>query len=126
MPKRMTVPFLAVLALAVLPAGAVAAEDCMATASTQMDMNVCAGQAYHAADEALAAEYKRALESLGDDDAPLLRDAQRAWINFRDKACKAQGSRYEGGSIQPMVVSDCLTRLTEQRTEGLRLLSLPE
>ena len=55
--------------------------------------------------------------------AAALRDAQRAWIAFRDRACEVEGMRYEGGSIQPMIVAGCLERLTRARSEDLRLLA---
>lgn len=111
----------AVLALPVVTTVAVAG-DC-SEAVTQADMSECADQSYRAADKALNAEYGKAMAALDETAGTALRDAQRAWIAFRDLACKAEAAQYAGGSIAPMVFSDCLTRLTERRTEDLRLLS---
>ena len=44
-----------------------------------------------------------------------LRDAQRAWITFRDKTCEAEGFAMRGGTAEPIVVGFCLTRVTRER-----------
>jgi uncharacterized protein YecT (DUF1311 family) len=49
-----------------------------------------------------------------------LREAQRAWVTFRDLACEVESLVAEGGSMQPMIYSACLTTLTEERTDALR------
>ena len=98
------------------------AQDC-SDPQTQLAMNECAHLRYLAADEQLNAEYGHARAVIGDSAAGKLREAQRAWIDFRDRACEAEGALYEGGSIRPMVVSECLERLTRRRTDDLRLLS---
>ncbi|HET7409058.1 MAG TPA: lysozyme inhibitor LprI family protein [Paracoccaceae bacterium] len=105
-----------------LAADAASAQDC-SDPQTQIEMNECAHLDYLAADEMLNAEYKRARAALGESGATALRDAQRAWIVFRDKACEVEGAQFAGGSIRPMVVAGCLARLTRRRTEDLRLLS---
>ena len=53
-------------------------------------------------------------------NSEMLRDAQRAWIPFRDKACAAESNLARGGTMQSMLVSSCMERLTRQRTEDLR------
>ena len=50
----------------------------------------------------------------------MLRDAQRAWIPFRDKACAAESNLARGGTMQSMLALNCMERLTRQRTEDLR------
>lgn len=102
--------------------------DCTAP-QTQIDMTMCAGQDYAAADAQLNAAYRKARAAMQSFDANLLPDqrgaaqalleAQRAWITFRDAACKAEGYPYYGGTIQPMIVSECLARLTRRRTDDL-------
>ena len=96
----------------------------------QQGMNMCAYEAYLSADEDLNAFYKIARAELKSIDADLpdnmkggpdaLRDAQRAWITFRDNACKAEGFMVRGGSLEPFIVSSCKERLTRVRTEDLR------
>ena len=109
-------------AFACLLANAAPAQDC-SDPQTQLAMNECAHADYLAADEALNTEYRRARAALDESAGTALRDAQRAWIAFRDKACEVEGAQYDGGSIQPMVVAECLARLTWRRVDDLRLLA---
>lgn len=98
---------------------------------TQQHMNACAQQAWQAADEDLNLTYQLAVamaksvnESLPADAEKTeitLRDAQRAWITYRDKACMVEASPNSGGTIQPLIIFSCMERLTRRRTEDLRL-----
>lgn len=99
--------------------------DC-ANASAQTALNACAAQAYEFADAELNDAYEGALFAAGvvDGDGARglqasLREAQRLWIPFRDAACEAEASIHEGGSMQPMVQSDCLARVTQARSQDL-------
>ena len=59
---------------------------------------------------------------LADDDrgaADRLREAQRAWITFRDKGCEAEGYAMKGGSAEPMVVLGCMRAVTLDRARQL-------
>jgi uncharacterized protein YecT (DUF1311 family) len=49
-----------------------------------------------------------------------LKQAERAWLGYRDIQCKAAGQQYEGGSMRPMIESQCLTALTEHRIADLK------
>ena len=59
-------------------------------------------------------------EFFGAEDA--LRQAQRDWIKFRDGACKAEGFLFRGGTMEPLIIATCLTRLTQRRTSDLQIL----
>jgi len=108
--------------------------DCDAALS-QADMTHCAVQDFQSADADLNAAYKTARDGMRRIDAGLpasergaemaLRDAQRAWISFRDQACKAEGYLMHGGSAEPMVVYGCMARLTQQRATDLAALGEP-
>ncbi|RWF45793.1 MAG: lysozyme inhibitor LprI family protein [Mesorhizobium sp.] len=106
--------------LAVLAAGAVArAQECDRSDDSQQMMNICAGEDYQAADARLNAAYQALI---GSDDAggkQLLQVAQRAWISFRDAECAHNTEASAGGSIHAMEVSQCLTRLTNDRIKQL-------
>lgn len=87
---------------------------------TQLEMNDCAQAEYIRADAQLNAVWdqaKSAMDGLGHGD--VLLDAQRKWLAFRDAACAAEVSPYEGGSIQPLIAYTCLTRLTLARSQDL-------
>lgn len=97
-------------------AQAQSAADCLAPQAQQL-MNACAYKEYEAADAALNEAWASATafaEAIGKQE--VLLEAQRAWLAYRDAACTAQSSPYEGGSIQPLVYATCLRTLTEQRT----------
>jgi hypothetical protein len=79
------------------------------------------------ADTALNATYKALMSQLDASNQARLRDAQRAWVAFRDKECafRAQGS--DAGSIGPTVIAGCVAELTAARTQQLKAqLDCPE
>ena len=100
---------LAAIFLGILTDGAKAA----CPGSNQMELGECASIEAKKADAALNAVYRKL------EKTPELVAAQRSWIAYRDAECKYQYSRYEGGTIAPMIYSNCVTQLTTQRTELL-------
>ena len=98
-----------------------AAVDC-ANASDQATMNQCAGQEFKSTDKELNAMYQQIIGRLKDnpDRKKLLVGAQRAWIGFRDTECKFSASGVEGGSVYPLIYSNCLTTVTKARIEALK------
>lgn len=121
--------FRPILILACLSLPAAAQEVDCSDAVTQMDLNQCAYDDWEAADAALNDAYQEAMALLQDWDANLpedeqggaqaLKEAQRAWITFRDKACEAEGYAMKGGSAEPLLVYGCMRLLTEERTAHL-------
>jgi uncharacterized protein YecT (DUF1311 family) len=101
-------------------------------AQAQIELTFCAERDWNIADAELNDAYKAAQEMLADIDAGLpkdqqgavanLRDAQRAWVTFRDAACAAEGYLWHGGTGEPMVIYLCRARLTQSRVSDLRLL----
>jgi uncharacterized protein YecT (DUF1311 family) len=104
--------------------------ECVDAGTTQVEMTACARENWKVADADLNTAFEKGVallrridEGLPEDEVggeDSLRDAQRAWVTFRDKACEAEGYLFHGGSVEPMIVYDCLARLTRDRTEGLR------
>lgn len=119
-----------VLAIGFLSAPAVAQEVDCATAMAQADLNQCAYQDWEAVDAQLNEVYGEAMSVLKSWDASLpederggaeaLKEAQRAWITFRDKACEAEGYAMKGGSAEPLLVYGCMRVLTEERVNHLQ------
>lgn len=99
---------------------------------TQVELNQCAVQAWEKADAELNRAYQEAMANMKEADsfypddmkgaADALKEAQRAWIPFRDKACVSYGFLAHGGSMEPQLIYDCKTRRTRERTEELREL----
>lgn len=88
----------------------------------QQTMNFCARHRYDVADQTLNQVYRDNMAKLQDaDDRKRLRDAQRAWIVFRDKDCLAQtGPRETSGSIWPLEHFACMEQHTLRRTQDLQ------
>jgi len=101
----------------------------------QSEMNACAQIDFERADAALNAEYRRAIAHArasdrepsgrleGDDrpgDEATLREAQRAWVAFRDAHCRLQGYEARGGSMEMMLYDGCRAELTRARIAQLR------
>jgi len=106
--------------------------DCE-NAMTQQDMNICAHRDYLAADELLNQQWDRTAAAMRERDAQwgdsfderpgyfeVLLESQRAWLQYRDAQCAVEGYWARGGSLEPLLVSGCLTLLTRRRTEELR------
>lgn len=97
-------------------AQAQSAADCIAPQAQQL-MNACAAKEYAEADVALNTAWKPAksfADAIGKGGALL--HAQRAWIAYRDAACDVHASPFEGGTLQPLIYSTCMSELTTQRT----------
>jgi uncharacterized protein YecT (DUF1311 family) len=102
---------------------ALASNPC-ASAQTQMDLDACWGDRAKQADVQLNASYKRAfadLRTMGIDPNVLV-PVQLAWISARDKTCAFEESMSEGGSIAPMMFSECVDRMTRARTARIQNL----
>lgn len=100
-------------------------------------MNQCSAQEYRKADARLNALYAKLLHAFqkeiaqaarskdlerktgGERGLLLLRQAERAWIQYRDLHCAAARHETEPGSMSPMVFSNCMTQLTEHRIRAL-------
>lgn len=92
----------------------------------QQEMNWCAGEEFREADAALNVQWKQtaaAMKARDAEDAPgyfaTLLDAQRAWLKYRDAHCTSAGYLFRGGSMEPLLVATCRTRLTQERTKQL-------
>ncbi len=111
-----TVPFAILIFLtAVAPVKAGCDEP-----QTQTEMNICANEDFERADAALNDVYGAAISGLSPAHRTALKEAQRAWIKYRDLACQSYGLMAEGGSMASMLVSNCLSEVTRQRIEILK------
>lgn len=129
-------PFLACLLVAqqLTPAQ----NPCEEKPISQRQMDDCAAFEYKQADTHLNKVYRKAVQYMTDDLARAqkqgdqkqikyeetaiasLKEAERTWMSYRDIQCKAAAQQYEGGSMAPMIYSQCLRTLTEHRTADLK------
>lgn len=97
-------------------------QDCAAP-TTQADMNRCAHEDFLAATAEYSAAYKAVSDALPTLRRNLFRSAQTAWVRYRTAFCNFESSGAQGGSVQPMVKSQCDARMTRERTAELRALN---
>ncbi|CAM4041375.1 MULTISPECIES: lysozyme inhibitor LprI family protein [Lelliottia] len=106
---------------ALLLSASALADEC-ASASTQTDLNTCTAQQYQTADKKLNQTYQAAMKRAAAPQRELLKKAQQAWIALRDADCAFAGSGSEGGSVQPMIINQCMTEKTAEREAYLASL----
>ena len=95
-------------------------------AQSMMEMKRDARKDLAKADAELNAVYKKALATRSEKGAAALREAQRAWIIFRDKTAEAYGAGEEGGSLEGLMFINCSEALTRSRTKELKELFLSD
>jgi len=99
-------------------------EDMSKCIGTTYDMSVCLSGIHKQLDAQLNQAYQQSLAEVKayytPQDAANLRQAQRAWMSYRDAVCKAEYGLWGGGSGGPNANQICLIRLTQQRTTELR------
>jgi uncharacterized protein YecT (DUF1311 family) len=112
----------AVLLLMTFAAGVAAAQNC-ADLRTQLDMNRCAAEDYASVDRELNRSYDAYRARLGDEQKRQLREAQLAWVRFRDLSCQFESSAVKGGSVYPLILQSCLASMTRARLRQLSVLA---
>jgi uncharacterized protein YecT (DUF1311 family) len=90
----------------------------------QLTINFCARHAFDTVDAELNKIYKTLLATMSTPNATeRLRQAQRAWVVFRDKDCLVLvGSPENGGSMYQGLWWRCLERRTKERVVELEKL----
>lgn len=89
--------------------------------TTQQGLNQCAQRAYQQADAELNRLYKQILaRQTRKIDQQRFQTAHQAWLKFRDLQCTYAAGRYEGGTIAPLIHSQCLTDITLLRNQYFR------
>ena len=112
---------LAILFLSMVGASATSNEpDCSSTSHMTIPIiRYCAAKDLENADKELNARYTEVRKDLDTQGKRMLRDAQRAWIKFRDLNCSWESDFYRGGTHQPVAGTFCVLRMTEARTKEL-------
>jgi uncharacterized protein YecT (DUF1311 family) len=95
-------------------------------AQTQMEMNQTGYNDFNKADAELNIIYKKVMKILNEKEKKLMIKAEKDWLIFRDSHCKFEIEQYDGGSIQPLIYSTCLTEQTNSRMEYLKAILIDE
>ena len=95
-----------------------------ADAQSQLALNFCFAELANKAEKREANEHLKLKDDLSRKSTPdmvkAFELAETKWRDYRDAECSAAESLYAGGSIAPMVNSDCRIRLADQRTLELQ------
>jgi uncharacterized protein YecT (DUF1311 family) len=101
-------------------------DECLAQADANAAMHRCVEAEFARWDTRLNAAYQ-AILAAGEFDArgkTELREAQRAWVAFRDKGCEAEGDLFAaGGTAAPLIAADCVLEQTARRAADLERIS---
>ena len=101
--------------------------DC-ANASSTLEINHCAKLELDEAERELNQAYQKLVKQLSQPDTETdnytelrqsLKDAQRAWIKFRELDCDTQFLLYGSGTIRTVAYLGCMRERAEQRTKEL-------
>jgi uncharacterized protein YecT (DUF1311 family) len=83
---------------------------------TTLDISQCLNAELKKADAKLNRSYQQTLKKLKTADAERLREAQRAWIVYRDAHCIAEFELWDGGTGGHIALPQCKLTLTKART----------
>ena len=95
-------------------------KDPCADAQSQGEMNICWGKEYKAADAQLNKTYQQFMSKLDESEQMQLKNAQLAWLKYRDTNCEFVADQYKGGSMRPMIAAICLADVTNARVNELK------
>ena len=87
---------------------------------SQAEMNICADKQFKAADAELNRVYAGLAAKLEAGARAKLKAAEVSWLKYRDDNCEYEAAPFDGGSMQPLIRSSCLERMTRARTAELR------
>ncbi len=83
---------------------------------TTLEMRQCAARKYKQVDDELNKTYRLLMSKLDNEGhKSSLKTAQQAWLKYRDTNCEFVSYLYRGGSIAPVIVTDCMTNMTTAR-----------
>jgi len=87
---------------------------------TQRSMNICAFRDFVATDLELDAALEAKHESVARQCQVERDRTQFAWETEHDRACNEETKTNEGGSMRPMLISDCKTIATKERISWVK------
>jgi uncharacterized protein YecT (DUF1311 family) len=97
-------------------------QSCYDHAANNHALIRCADMEYRHYDRLLNQNYRLLMQALPPREQVRLREAQRAWIRFRDLECDFEGYEMRGGSGEPLLVLGCKAELTKRRVRELKQL----
>jgi len=93
---------------------------CYDEARSTYAMRQCNAKEFRIYDQALNESYRQLMHRLDPTERRNLREAQRAWIRYRDAECRFEGFEMRGGTGEALLVGGCLAEMTRRRAGELR------
>jgi uncharacterized protein YecT (DUF1311 family) len=121
---RIAVLALLVTGLLAYPARAQSPSDC-STATTTASMRTCTIARYETAQRDLDETIGKLEESLDTIGNQRLKDAQAAWVKFRDANADFIADSARGGTLAPVLRESALADMTEARSNELKKVLRP-
>ncbi len=86
----------------------------------QSALNTCSSNVLNSANQKINSVYANYMKELNPTEKLQLKEAQRAWIQYKEKDCQFQSSPVLKGSLYPFVHNGCLVEKTENRIKELQ------
>jgi uncharacterized protein YecT (DUF1311 family) len=100
--------------------------DCMdKSEGVTVNMLDCSADELRRQDTLLNESYQKLIASAAPQQREQLREAQRAWIKYRDTTCSLMQSFEGGGTLSAVIGSGCVLEETARRVKWLEDLSKP-
>ena len=95
-------------------------ENC--ESADRLGLELCAVAKFRAADAELNRVYRElnSRERSDEENRHLLREAQQAWLAYRDKTCAWESDTARGGTAATLFAVNCLHEVTEERVSALK------
>jgi uncharacterized protein YecT (DUF1311 family) len=93
--------------------------DCNSDNMSNAEYQVCLHNSYQVANRQLHQVYKKLIAKVSGNERKELIEAQRTWVKFRDSNCSFEVYGSRGGTGYSGFLSQCLERMTRQRTADL-------
>ena len=92
-------------------------------AMSQAEINLCTRRSFEAANAEMVRVLDRVKRELSSYEGAVekLESAQAKWLEYRDAACESEAVIYTGGSIRPTIYNTCLTSVTRERIQRLKV-----
>ncbi len=85
----------------------------------------CLDRKFEKADSELNRSYKALMASLSDTQKITLKQEQIKWIKEKEIKCNEAGKEFEGGTMETVLIKDCMVEMTENRISYLSSYSAP-
>ncbi len=98
---------------------------CEKRARTQNELNQCARSAFEKADAEMNRVYQHLMSATtrrGESYQQKLKEAQQAWLKYRDATCESEAAINAEGTIYPTAYNYCLAQVTTERTKRLAMM----